>query len=138
MTLIKNEFDGSETQLQNRVKLLKTMLYSCRWAYVKLLNPKNTMGECFPSWLRNRKGAQDYVQTFLVAFNQANLTQGKQHVLRTCCLLAMPPPSPGMGEIIITPGNPLSSHGGEYKSNMQSIAASFWRPPLGSQGAPSV
>ena len=87
------------------------MLYSCRWAYVKLLNPEDTMGECFPSYLRNRWGAQHYVQTFLAAFNQANLTQGEQHVLRACCLLAIPPPSPGARGIIIMPPVDLSMVG---------------------------
>ena len=78
---------------------------------MKLWNPECTLGECFPSQLRNRKGAQDYVQNFLVAFNQANLNQGKQHVLRTCCLLAIPPPSPGVGGIIIMPPVDLSMIG---------------------------
>ena len=65
----------------------------------------------FPSQLRNRKGAWDYVQNFLAAFNQANLNQGEQHVLRMCCLLAIPPPSPGVGGIIIMPPVDLSMIG---------------------------
>ena len=78
---------------------------------MKLWNPECTLGESFPSQLRNRKGARDYVQNFLAAFNQANLNQGEQHVLRTCCLLAIPPPSPGAGGIIITPPVDLSMIG---------------------------
>ena len=78
---------------------------------MKLWNPECTLGECFPSRLRNWKGAQDYVQNFLAAFNQANLNQGEQHVLRTCCLLAIPPPSLGAGGIIITPPVDLSMIG---------------------------
>ena len=104
---------------------------------MKLWNPECTLRECFPSQLRNQKGAWDYMQNFLAAFNQANLNQGEQHVLRTCCLLAIPPPSPGVGGIIIMPpvdlsmigvdvvgvihggpclrhGNSFSSHCGEY------------------------
>ena len=78
---------------------------------MKIWNPECTLGENFPSHLRSRKGAQDYVQTFLAAFNQAHLNQGEQHVLRTSCLLAIPPPSPGAGGIIITPPADLSMIG---------------------------
>ena len=46
-----------------------------------------------------------------MAFNQANLNQGEQHVLRTCCLLAIPPPSPRAGGIMITPPVDLSMIG---------------------------
>ena len=51
------------------------------------------------------------MQNFLAAFNQANLSQGEQHVLRTCCLLAIPPPSPGAGGVTVMPPIDLSMIG---------------------------
>ena len=49
------------------------------------------------------------MQVFLSALNNVSLSPGEQHVLRTCCLLAVPPPSPGSGGIILTPQLDLSS-----------------------------
>ena len=104
---------------------------------MKLWNPECTLGECFPSRLRNRKGARDYVQNFLAAFNQANLNQGEP----TCLEDVLPPcHSPTLSQsgwnyyhasrqplddwvdavgIIcggphLRHGNPLSSRRGEY------------------------
>ena len=42
-----------------------------------------------------------YVNAFLASFNQANLTEGEQHALRVCCLLAIPLPPPGIGDVTL-------------------------------------
>ena len=41
------------------------------------------------------------MNAFLASFNQASLTEGEQDALRVCCLLAIPPPPPGIGEVIL-------------------------------------
>ena len=38
---------------------------------------------------------------FLGAFNHAELSDGEQHALRVCCLLALPPPPSGAGEVTL-------------------------------------
>ena len=42
-----------------------------------------------------------YVNAFLSSFNQADLSEGEQHALRVCCLLAIPPPPPGAGDMTL-------------------------------------
>ena len=49
-----------------------------------------------------------YVNAFLASFNQANLTEGEQHALRVCCLLAIPPPPPGIGDVTLDVSSDLS------------------------------
>ena len=48
------------------------------------------------------------MNTFLASFNQANLTEGEQHALRVCCLLAIPPPPPGVGDVTLDVSSDLS------------------------------
>ena len=49
-----------------------------------------------------------YVNTFLASFNQANLTEGEQHALRVCCLLAIPPPPSGIEDVTLDISSDLS------------------------------
>ena len=49
-----------------------------------------------------------YVNTFLVSFNQANLTEGEQHAVRVCCLLAIPLPPPGVWDVTLDVSSNLS------------------------------
>ena len=49
-----------------------------------------------------------YVNTFLTSFDQANLTEGEQHALRVCCLLAIPPPPPGIWDVTLNVLSDLS------------------------------
>ena len=48
------------------------------------------------------------MNAFMASFNQANLTQGEQHALRVCCLLAIPPPPPGVGNVTLDISSYLS------------------------------
>ena len=48
------------------------------------------------------------MNTFLVSFNQADLTEGEQHALRVCCLLAIPLPPPGIGDVTLNVSSDLS------------------------------
>ena len=43
-----------------------------------------------------------------MSFNQANLTEGEQHALRVCCLLAIPLPPPGIGDMTLDISSDLS------------------------------
>ena len=49
-----------------------------------------------------------YVNAFLASFNKANLTEGEQHALRVCCLLAIPPPPPGVRDMTLNIASDLS------------------------------
>ena len=80
-------------------------------AYLQTINPGDPHWEVFPTRIRTERGVRHYVQVFLSAFNGANLNPGEQHVLQTCCLLTIPPPSPGSGEIVLTLSLNLSSVG---------------------------
>ena len=55
-----------------------------------------------------RPRGDQYVNAFLASFNQANLTEGEQHALRVCCLLAIPPPPPGIGDVTLDISSDLS------------------------------
>ena len=48
------------------------------------------------------------MNAFLASFIQADLTEGEQHALRVCCLLAIPPPPPGMGDVTLNVSSDLS------------------------------
>ena len=54
------------------------------------------------------QAARWYVNAFLVSFNQADLTEGEQHALRVCCLLAIPPPPPGIRDVTLNIASDLS------------------------------
>ena len=47
------------------------------------------------------QAARWYVNAFLASFNQADLSEGEQHALRVCCLLAIPPPPPGARDVTL-------------------------------------
>ena len=49
-----------------------------------------------------------YVNAFLASFNHANLAEGEQHALRVCCLLAISPPPPGIGDRTLDVSSDLS------------------------------
>ena len=48
------------------------------------------------------------MNAFLVSFNKADLTEGEQHALRVCCLLAIPLPPPGIGDMTLNISSDLS------------------------------
>ena len=48
------------------------------------------------------------MNAFLASFHQADLTEGEQHALRVCCLLAIPPPLPGIGVMTLNVSSDLS------------------------------
>ena len=43
-----------------------------------------------------------------MSFNQADLTEGEQHALRVCYLLAIPPPPPGIRDVTLNVASDLS------------------------------
>ena len=48
------------------------------------------------------------MNAFLASFNQADLTEGEQHALRVCYLLAIPLPPPGIGDMTLNVSSNLS------------------------------
>ena len=59
------------------------------------------IGITSPHTISTPQAARWCVNTFLASFNQANLTEGEQHTLRVCCLLAIPPPPSGIGDVTL-------------------------------------
>ena len=68
----------------------------------------HTYWDNFPHSILTPQAARWYVNAFLASFNQANLTKGEQHALRVCCLLAIPPPPPGIGDVTLDISSDLS------------------------------
>ena len=66
------------------------------------------IGITSPHSISTPQAVRWYVNAFLVSFNQANLTEGEQHALRVCCLLAIPPPPPGIGDVTLDISSNLS------------------------------
>ena len=54
-----------------------------------------SLWESFPRVLERRTGARRYVGAFRAPFQDLRLTPPQEHALRTCFLLAIPPPPPG-------------------------------------------
>ena len=48
------------------------------------------------------------MNAFLASFNPADLTEGEQHALRVCCLLAILPPPSGIGDVTLNVSSDLS------------------------------
>ena len=84
------------------------MFILCRLSYVQLVHAGHTYWDNFPHLISTHQAARWYVNAFLASFNQANLTKGEQHVLRVCCLLAIPLPPPGVGDVTLDVSSDLS------------------------------
>ena len=70
--------------------------------------PAIQTGIISPHLISTPQAVRWYVNTFLASFNQADLTEGEQHALRVCCLLAIPPPPPGIGDMTLNVSSDLS------------------------------
>ena len=68
----------------------------------------HSLWDNFPHLISTPQAVRWYVNTFLASFNQADLTEGEQHALRVCCLLAIPPPPPGIGDVTLNIDSDLS------------------------------
>ena len=77
-------------------------------SYVQLVHAGHTYWDNFPHSILTPQAVRWYVNAFLASFNQANLTEGEQHALRVCCLLAIPPPPPGIGDVTLDISSDLS------------------------------
>ena len=84
------------------------MFILCRLSYVQLVHAGHAYWDNFPHLILTPQAVRWYVNTFLASFNQANLTEGEQHALRVCCLLAIPPPPPGVGDVTLDISSDLS------------------------------
>ena len=74
----------------------KFLFVLCRLSYVQLVHAGHAYWDNFPHLILTPQAARWYVNAFLASFNQADLTEGEQHALRVCCLLAIPLPPPGV------------------------------------------
>ena len=77
-------------------------------SYVQLVHAGHAYWDNFPHTILTPQAVRRYVNAFLVSFNQANLTEGEQHALRVCCLLAILPPPPGIGDMNLDVSSDLS------------------------------
>ena len=68
----------------------------------------HTLWDNFPHSILTPQAARWYVNSLLVTFNQADLSAGEQHALRVCCLLSIPPPPPGVGNVTLNVTSDLS------------------------------
>ena len=84
------------------------MFILCRLYYVQLVHAGHAYWNNFPHLISTPQAARWYVNTFLASFNQADLTEGEQHALRVCCLLAIPLPPPGVGDMTLNVSSNLS------------------------------
>ena len=55
----------------------------------------------FPHSISTPLAARWYVNAFLSSFNQADQSEGEQYALRVYCLLTIPPPPPGAGDMTL-------------------------------------
>ena len=84
------------------------MFVLCRLSYVQLVHAGHAYWDNFPHSILTPQAVRWYVNAFLVSFNQADLTEGEQHALRVCCLLAIPPSPPGIGDVTLNISSDLS------------------------------
>ena len=84
------------------------MFILCRLSYVQLVHTGHAYWDNFPHLILTPQAVRWYVNAFLASFNQADLTEGEQHALRVCCLLAIPPPLPGIGDMTLNVSSDLS------------------------------
>ena len=68
----------------------------------------HTLWDNFPHSISTPQAVRWYVNAFLASFNQAKLSEGEQHALRVCCLLAIPLPPPGNGDMTLNVTSDLS------------------------------
>ena len=68
----------------------------------------HSLWDNFPHSILTPQAARWYVNAFLVSFNQADLSEGEEHALRVCCLLAIPLPPPGVGDVTLNVTSDLS------------------------------
>ena len=66
----------------------------CRWSYVQLQTETESLiqWEPFPASINNLDGLRYFVQSFLILFEVAHLSNEDKHCLRQCLLLAITPP----------------------------------------------
>ena len=76
-------------------------------AYVQLVYTGHPNWDNFPHSISTPQAVRWYVNAFLASFNQADLTEGEQHALRVCCLLAIPLPPPGIGDMTLNVSSDL-------------------------------
>ena len=84
------------------------MFILCRLSYVQLVHAGHAYWDNFPHLISTPQAVRWYVNAFLASFNQADLTEGEQHALRVCCLLAIPLPPPGIGDMTLNIASDLS------------------------------
>ena len=75
---------------------------------MQLVHAGHSLWDNFPHSILTPQAARWYVNAFLAFFNQADLTEGEQHALRVCCLLAIPLPPPGIGDMTLNVASDLS------------------------------
>ena len=75
---------------------------------MQLVYASNPLWDNFHHSVLTPQAVSWYVNAFLVSFNQAELSEGEQHTLRVCCLLAIPPPPPGVGDVTLNVTSDLS------------------------------
>ena len=77
-------------------------------SYVQLVHTGHAYWDNFPHSISTPQATRWYVNAFLASFNQASLTDGEQHALKVCCLLAILPPPPGIGDVTLDISSDLS------------------------------
>ena len=75
---------------------------------MQLVHAGNQFWDNFPHSVATPQAASWYVNAFLGTFNHAELSDGEQHALRVCCLLALPLPPPGAGDVTLSVSSDLS------------------------------
>ena len=70
-------------------------------SYVQLVYASYNFWDNFPHSILTPLAVRWYVNAFLSSFNQVDLSEGEQHALRVCCLLAIPPPPQGAGDVTL-------------------------------------
>ena len=68
----------------------------------------HSLWDNFPHSILTPQAGRWCVNAFLASFNQADLSEGEQHALRVCCLLAIPLPPPGVGDVTLNVTSDLS------------------------------
>ena len=84
------------------------MFILCGLSYVQLVHTGHSLWDNFPHSISTPQAVRWYVNAFLASFNQADLSEGEQHALRVCCLLAIPPLPPGVGDMTLNVTSDLS------------------------------
>ena len=73
-----------------------------------MVHANHSLWDNFPHLILTPQAVRWHVNAFLASFNQADLSEGEQHALRVCCLLAIFPPPPGVGDVTLNITSDLS------------------------------